>query len=65
MGGNRRVGREIIAIEHDLQPDVVAEALGVIREHFDGPIGVYAESGDWAAASGQNTSECWPTAWRG
>ncbi len=31
------------------KPDVVAEALGVIREHFDGPIGVYAESGDWAA----------------
>jgi homocysteine S-methyltransferase len=31
------------------KPDVSAEAIGVIREYFDGPIGVYAESGDWAA----------------
>jgi S-methylmethionine-dependent homocysteine/selenocysteine methylase len=31
------------------KPDVSAEAIGVIRTYFDGPIGVYAESGDWAA----------------
>jgi homocysteine S-methyltransferase len=31
------------------KPDVSAEAIGVIREYFDGPVGVYAESGDWAA----------------
>ncbi len=31
------------------KPDVSAEAIGVIREFFDGPVGVYAESGDWAA----------------
>jgi S-methylmethionine-dependent homocysteine/selenocysteine methylase len=31
------------------KPDVSAEAIGVIREYFDGPVGVYAESGGWAA----------------
>jgi homocysteine S-methyltransferase len=31
------------------KPDVSAEAIAVIREYFDGPVGVYAESGDWAA----------------
>jgi S-methylmethionine-dependent homocysteine/selenocysteine methylase len=31
------------------KPDAATEALGVIREYFDGPVGVYAESGDWAA----------------
>src|SRR5260370_9630053 len=31
------------------KPDVAAESIGVLREHFDGQIGVYAESGDWAA----------------
>jgi S-methylmethionine-dependent homocysteine/selenocysteine methylase len=31
------------------KPDVVLEAVDAIRAHFDGPIGVYAESGDWAA----------------
>jgi S-methylmethionine-dependent homocysteine/selenocysteine methylase len=31
------------------KPDIIAEALDIIREHFDGPIGGYAESGDWAA----------------
>lgn len=31
------------------KPDVATEALPVIREHFGGPIGVYAESGDWSA----------------
>jgi homocysteine S-methyltransferase len=31
------------------KPEVSGEAIGVIREHFAGPIGVYAESGDWDA----------------
>jgi homocysteine S-methyltransferase len=31
------------------KPDVVPDAISVIRRHFAGPIGVYAESGDWAA----------------
>jgi S-methylmethionine-dependent homocysteine/selenocysteine methylase len=31
------------------KPDVVLEAIDAIRTHFAGPIGVYAESGDWAA----------------
>jgi S-methylmethionine-dependent homocysteine/selenocysteine methylase len=31
------------------KPDVVVEAMGVIAARFAGPIGVYAESGDWAA----------------
>jgi len=31
------------------KPDVCAEAIGIVRGYFDGPIGVYAESGDWAA----------------
>jgi homocysteine S-methyltransferase len=26
---------------------VVAEAIDIVRRHFDGPIGAYAESGDW------------------
>ncbi|HEX6524085.1 MAG TPA: homocysteine S-methyltransferase family protein [Streptosporangiaceae bacterium] len=29
--------------------DVVPEAIDIIRARFAGPIGVYAESGDWAA----------------
>jgi S-methylmethionine-dependent homocysteine/selenocysteine methylase len=31
------------------KPDVVLEAIDAIRTYFAGPIGVYAESGDWAA----------------
>jgi homocysteine S-methyltransferase len=31
------------------KPDVCGQAIGVIRESFGGPIGVYAESGDWDA----------------
>jgi S-methylmethionine-dependent homocysteine/selenocysteine methylase len=31
------------------KPDVVAEAIGIISAQFAGPIGVYAESGSWAA----------------
>jgi homocysteine S-methyltransferase len=31
------------------KPDVVLEALDVVRRYFAGPIGVYAESGDWVA----------------
>ena len=30
-------------------PDVALEAIDIIRRHFAGPIGVYAESGGWAA----------------
>ena len=26
---------------------VVADAIDVVRRHFDGPVGAYAESGDW------------------
>ena len=29
------------------KPDVGSDAIGVIRRHFDGPVCVYAESGDW------------------
>ena len=31
------------------KPDVVPEAIDIIRSEFAGPVGVYAESGDWAA----------------
>jgi homocysteine S-methyltransferase len=31
------------------KPDVSGEAIGIIRDNFGGPVGVYAESGDWAA----------------
>ncbi len=31
------------------KPDVARDAIGVIRAHYGGPIGVYAESGDWLA----------------
>ncbi len=31
------------------KPDVALEAIDIIRRHFAGPIGVYAESGGWAA----------------
>jgi S-methylmethionine-dependent homocysteine/selenocysteine methylase len=31
------------------KPDVVVEAIGIIAARFAGPIGVYAESGSWAA----------------
>ena len=31
------------------KPDVALEAIDIIRAQFAGPIGVYAESGDWAA----------------
>jgi S-methylmethionine-dependent homocysteine/selenocysteine methylase len=29
------------------KPDVALDAIDVIRKHFAGPVGVYAESGDW------------------
>jgi homocysteine S-methyltransferase len=41
-------GLAAITVMH-AKPEVSAEAIGVIREFFDGPVGVYAESGDWAA----------------
>jgi len=31
------------------KPDVALEAIDIIRGHFAGPVGVYAESGSWAA----------------
>jgi S-methylmethionine-dependent homocysteine/selenocysteine methylase len=31
------------------KPDVCLEAIDIIRAEFAGPVGVYAESGDWAA----------------
>jgi S-methylmethionine-dependent homocysteine/selenocysteine methylase len=31
------------------KPDVIGEAVDIISGQFAGPIGVYAESGDWAA----------------
>ncbi|HEY2550428.1 MAG TPA: homocysteine S-methyltransferase family protein [Streptosporangiaceae bacterium] len=31
------------------KPDVVPDALAIIRRHYAGPLGVYAESGSWAA----------------
>jgi S-methylmethionine-dependent homocysteine/selenocysteine methylase len=31
------------------KPDVIGEAIDIIAARFAGPIGVYAESGDWAA----------------
>ena len=31
------------------KPDVVPDALAIVRRHFAGPVGVYAESGSWAA----------------
>jgi len=31
------------------KPDVILDSIEIIRRHFAGPIGVYAESGDWAA----------------
>lgn len=31
------------------KPDVTLDSIEIIRRHFAGPIGVYAESGDWAA----------------
>jgi S-methylmethionine-dependent homocysteine/selenocysteine methylase len=37
-----------VAVMH-AKPDVVLEATGIVRARFTGPIGVYAESGSWAA----------------
>ncbi len=31
------------------KPEVALDAIDVIRKHFAGPIGVYAESGEWAS----------------
>jgi S-methylmethionine-dependent homocysteine/selenocysteine methylase len=31
------------------KPDVILESIDIIRRHFAGPIGVYAESGSWAS----------------
>ena len=31
------------------KPDVARDAISIIRDYYDGPIGVYAESGDWLA----------------
>jgi S-methylmethionine-dependent homocysteine/selenocysteine methylase len=41
-------GLAAVTVMH-AKPDVAREAIGVIRRYFAGPIGVYAESGDWAA----------------
>ena len=41
-------GLAAVTVMH-AKPDVAPEAIGVIRKYFTGPIGVYAESGDWAA----------------
>jgi S-methylmethionine-dependent homocysteine/selenocysteine methylase len=37
-----------ITVMH-VRPDVVLEAIDIVRARFAGPIGVYAESGSWAA----------------
>lgn len=37
-----------VTIMHS-KPDVVPDALAIIRRHYGGPVGVYAESGSWAA----------------
>ena len=29
------------------KPEVTLDAIEIIRRHFAGPIGVYAETGDW------------------
>ena len=53
------------------KPEVATEAIGIIRDHFAGPIGVYAESGGWAAPNwvfdGLNPAEYLQqaTAWAG
>jgi S-methylmethionine-dependent homocysteine/selenocysteine methylase len=31
------------------KPDVIPAAIDVVRKHYSGPVGVYAESGGWAA----------------
>jgi S-methylmethionine-dependent homocysteine/selenocysteine methylase len=41
-------GLAAITLMH-AKPDVTLEAMDIIAARFDGPIGVYAESGDWAA----------------
>ncbi len=41
-------GLAAVTVMH-AKPDVAPDAIGVIRKYFTGPIGVYAESGDWAA----------------
>jgi S-methylmethionine-dependent homocysteine/selenocysteine methylase len=41
-------GLAAITVMH-AKPDVCMEAIDIIAARFDGPIGVYAESGDWAA----------------
>jgi S-methylmethionine-dependent homocysteine/selenocysteine methylase len=33
------------------KPEVTLDAIGIIRRHFAGPIGVYAETGDWRPPS--------------
>jgi S-methylmethionine-dependent homocysteine/selenocysteine methylase len=36
----------VVNIMH-AKPDVVLESMAVIREHWSGPVGVYAETGEW------------------
>jgi S-methylmethionine-dependent homocysteine/selenocysteine methylase len=36
----------VVSIMH-AKPDVVRESIAVIREHWAGPVGVYAETGEW------------------
>jgi S-methylmethionine-dependent homocysteine/selenocysteine methylase len=31
------------------KPEVVPDSIAIIRRHYAGPVGAYAESGDWAA----------------
>ncbi len=37
----------VITVMH-AKPEVTVDAIEIIRRHFAGPIGVYAETGDWA-----------------
>ncbi len=44
------VGPQLAAVNlMHAKPDVALDAIGLVRQYFDGPVGVYAESGDWAA----------------
>jgi S-methylmethionine-dependent homocysteine/selenocysteine methylase len=42
-----RPGLAAVNIMH-AKASTVSDAIDIIRKHYDGPIGVYAESGDWA-----------------
>src|SRR5215472_1285577 len=40
-------GLAAVTIMH-ASPEVIPEAIGIVRGHFAGPVGVYAETGQWA-----------------